>query len=270
MKVAVTGATGFVGRELMRQLGEARPVRRGEPLTEAFAGAEAVVHLVGIIHERGTDTFQHVHVELTRAVLDAAKAAGVRRYVHMSALGTRPGARSRYHQTKWAAEELVRQSGLAWTIIRPSVIYGPEDKSVIVLMKTVRRLPFAVVLGDGNGKIQPISVQNVARAVVSALSNDAAIGKTYDLCGPSAFTWNELYDKLAAALGLRRPKLHLPLGVARVMAAVMEPVLPQPPFTRDQLLMIGEDNIGDPRPSERDLSVIPEVFEVGLARYLAR
>jgi len=268
MKVAVTGATGFVGRELMRQLSGARPVGRGESLTEAFAGAEAVVHLVGIIHECGPNTFQHVHVELTRAVLEAAKAAGVRRYLHMSALGTRPGARSRYHQTKWAAEELVRQSGLAWTIVRPSVIYGAEDQSVNVLMRTLRRLPFAVVLGDGTGKIQPISVENVARAVVSALTNDAAIGKTYDLCGPVAFTWNELYDKLTARLGLRRPKLHLPLGVARAMAALMEQVLPQPPFTRDQLLMVSEDNIGDPLPSQRDLSVIPEDFEAGLMRNL--
>jgi len=250
----------------MRQLSGARPVGRGESLTEAFAGAEAVVHLVGIIHECGPNTFQHVHVELTRAVLEAAKAAGVRRYLHMSALGTRPGARSRYHQTKWAAEELVRQSGLAWTIVRPSVIYGPEDKSVNVLMKTLRRLPFAVVLGDGNGRIQPISVQNVARAAVSALANDAAIGKTYDLCGPSAFTWNELYDKLQLLLRLRRVRLHLPLGVARPMAAMMERVLPQPPFTRDQLLMISEDNVGDPLPAQRDLSVTAEDFEDGMTR----
>ncbi|MBM3858508.1 MAG: complex I NDUFA9 subunit family protein [Verrucomicrobia bacterium] len=270
MKVAVTGATGFVGRELMRQLGDARPVKRDEPLAEAFAGADAVVHLVGIIHERGANTFERAHVELTRAVLESATAAGVRRYLHMSALGTRPDGRSHYHRTKWAAEELVRQSGLAWTILRPSVIYGPEDKSVNVLAAMLRRLPVATVLGDGNGKIQPISVENVARAFVAALGNGATAGRTYDLCGPAAFTWNELYDKLASALGLRRPKLHLPLGIARAMAAVMEQVLHQPPFTRDQLLMVGEDNVGDPQPSERDLSVIPEVFEDGLARYLTR
>jgi NADH dehydrogenase len=269
MNVAVTGASGFVGRELMRQLSGVRAVKRNESLVEAFAGADAVVHLVGIIHERGTNTFQHVHVELTHAVLEAAKATGVRRYLHMSALGTRPGARSQYHRTKWAAEELVRQSGLAWTIFRPSVIYGQEDKSVNVLATTLRRLPFAVVLGDGTGKIQPISVENVARAVVSALANDASIGKTYDLCGPVAFTWNDLYDKLTAMLGLRRPKLHLPLGVAGAMAAVMEFVLPQPPFTRDQLLMVSEDNAGDPLPAQRDLSVTAGSFEEGLARQQA-
>ncbi len=266
MKVAVTGAAGFVGRELMKQLREARSVGRGERLTEAFAGADAVVHLAGIIHECGANTFQRAHVEMTRAVIEAAKAAGVRRYLHMSALGTWSGARSRYHQTKWAAEELVRQSGLAWTIFRPSIIYGPEDKSVNVLVKTLRRLPFAVVLGDGTGKIQPVSVSNVARAFASALTNDATIGKAYDLCGPAAFTWNELYDKLSAMHGLRRPKLHLPLGVARLLAAVMEQVLTQPPFNRDQLLMVSEDNVGDPLPAEWELGVVRESFEAGVSR----
>jgi len=270
MNVAVTGASGFVGTEILRQLPSARPVRRGESLREAFAGAEVVIHLVGIIRERGENTFQHAHVEVTRAVLEAAQAVGVRRYLHMSALGTRPDARSRYHQTKWAAEQLVRESGLAWTIFRPSVIYGPGDQSVHVLMKWLRRLPVAVVLGDGNSKIQPISVENVARAFVTALSNGASIGKTYDLCGPVAFTWNELYDKLAAVQGLRRPKLHLPLGLARAMAALMERVLPQPPFTRDQLLMVAEDNVGDPVPAQQDLSVTSEAFEEGLRRLMLR
>lgn len=270
MKVAVTGATGFVGRELLRQLPEARPVRRGEPLAEAFAGAEAVIHLIGIIRERGENTFEHVHVGLTRAALEAAKAAGVRRFLHMSALGTRPGARSRYHQTKWAAEELVRQSGLAWTIFRASVIYGPEDKSINVLASTLRRLPVAVVLGNGKTKVQPISVQETAAALVSALSRQGAVGRTYELCGTEAFTWDELYDKLAAALGLRRPKLHLPLGVARCLAAVMERLLPNPPFTRDQLLMIAEDNTGDPLPVIREFGIHPQRFDDGLRRYLRR
>ncbi|MCX7886746.1 MAG: complex I NDUFA9 subunit family protein [Verrucomicrobiae bacterium] len=270
MKVAVTGATGFVGRELMRRLPEARAVRRGESFAEAFAGAAAVIHLIGIIRERGSDNFEHVHVGLTRMALEAAKAAGVGRFLHMSALGTRAGARSRYHQTKWAGEELVRQSGLAWTIFRASVIYGPEDKSVNVLAKTLRMLPVAVVLGSGKTRIQPISVEDVAAALVSALNCEAAIGCTYDLCGPEAFTWDELYDKLAAVMGLRRPKLHLPLALARPIAAVMEWVLPAPPFTRDQLLMIAEDNVGDPRPMICQLGVRPDRLDEKVREYLAR
>ena len=131
-----------------------------------------------------------VNVEGTVNVLEAAKKAGVKRYLHMSALGTRPNARSRYHQTKWAAEEAVRKSGLAWTIFRPSMIYGPHDISINVLAKLLRRSPFVPIFGKGTARIQPISIENVAKCFVAAIKNDETIGKTYDLAGPEAFTWN--------------------------------------------------------------------------------
>jgi NADH dehydrogenase len=295
--VAVTGATGFVGTEVVRQARAAgfrvraivRDSKRARTwveqedvelvcgdvlaatsLADAFAGVSAIVHLVGIVVEHGRNTFEHVHIDATRHVVDAAKRAGARRYVHLSALGTRADARSRYHQTKWAAEEYVRQSGLAWTIFRPSVIYGPGDKAINVLAKVMRRLPFVPVLGDGNAKVQPVSVAAVAQAVVGALKKDASVGKTYDLCGPASFTWNELYDKLLAFYGLRKPKWHLPLSMARLQAAVLEKLLPNPPFTRDQLRMITEDNAGDPQPAVRDFCLELETFEQGITRYLVR
>ena len=296
-QIVVTGATGFVGHEVVKQARmEGYPVRAivrdpkpaerwaeqngvelfhgnviyAPSLEGAFSGAKCVIHLVGIIHERKENTFERVHVEATRNVLDAAMKAGVKRYLHMSALGTRAGGRSRYHQTKWAAEELVRKSSLAWTIFRPSLIYGPGDISINVLAKMVRRAPFVPVLGHGNSKIQPVSVENVANCFVAAIRNDQAAGKTYDLCGPVAFTWNELYDKLLAFYGLRKPKLHLPLPVARLQAAVFEKLLRNPPFNRDQLIMTEEDNAGDPKPAEQDFWLKQESFEQGLARYLER
>lgn len=293
--IVITGATGFVGEEIARQVHEAgypiraivRDPQQARWLTErygaelfhgnvlyppsiegAMRGANCVIHLVGIIHEQNENTFERAHTRATQYVVDEAKKSGVKRYVHMSALGVRENARSRYHQTKWAAEEYVRKSGLAWTIFRPSFIYGPKDKAINTLAKLVRRLPFVPVLGNGNTKIQPISVGNVAKAFVASVRNDASIGKAYDLCGPEAFTWNELYDKLQKILGTRKPKLHLPLPIARVQAALFEKILPTPPFTRDQLLMLQEDNVGDPKPAERDFLLQQENFEEGVARYL--
>jgi NADH dehydrogenase len=164
----------------------------------------------------------------------------------------------------------VRKSGLAWTIFRPSFIYGPKDKAINTLAKLVQRLPFVPVLGSGNTKIQPISVANVARAFVGAIRNDESISHVYDLCGPEAFTWNELYDKLQRILGTRKPKWHLPLPIARVQAALFEKILPNPPFTCDQLLMVQEDNTGDPKSAERDFLLEQESFDDGVARYLKR
>jgi len=295
--IIITGATGFVGEEIVKQVrATGHPVRaivrdpeRASWLAErygaelfhgnvlyapsiegAMQGAKCVIHLVGIIREWKENTFERAHVQATKCVIDEAKKSGVKRFLHMSALGTRESARSRYHQTKWAAEDCVRKSGLAWTIFRPSFIYGPQDKSINVLAKLVRRLPFVPVLGGGNTRIQPISVENVARAFVGAIRNDESITKVYDLCGSEAFTWNQLYNKLQLILGTRKPKIHLPLPVARVQAALFEKILPNPPFTRDQLLMLQEDNIGDPKPAERDFILEQERFEDGVARYLKR
>jgi uncharacterized protein YbjT (DUF2867 family) len=293
--IVITGATGFVGEEIVKQARAAgHPVRaivrepqrarwladrygvelfHGNVLSAAsiegaMRGANCVIHLVGIIREWKESTFERAHTEATKHVVDEARKSDVKRFLHMSALGTRANARSRYHQTKWAAEEYVRKSWLAWTIFRPSVIYGPKDKSVNTLLTVMRRLPFVPVLGSGNTRIQPVSVATVAEAFVAAIRNDSTIGKTYDLCGPEAFTWNELYDKLQSRIGSRKPKLHLPLPVARLQAAVFELVLPNPPFTRDQLRMLEEDNVGDPEAAERDFLLKQERFEEGVARYL--
>jgi uncharacterized protein YbjT (DUF2867 family) len=293
--IVITGGTGFVGEEIVKQLrNDGFPVRaivREPPSAQwmrdrygvelfhgnvlyapsiegAMKNANCVIHLVGIIREYRENTFERAHTQATKHVVDEAKRAGVKRYLHMSALGTRDNARSRYHQTKWAAEEYVRKSGLAWTIFRPSVIYGPKDKSVNTLMKVIRRLPFVPVLGPGTTKIQPISVQNVAKAFVAAIHNDLSIGKTYDLCGLEAFTWNELYDRLQLLLGSRKPKIHLPLPLARLQAALLERLLTNPPFTRDQLLMLEEDNVGNPEPATLDFVLAQGKFEEDAARYL--
>ena len=295
--VFVTGATGFVGHALLHRLCAAGHivrclVRRGsEPdlrgfgaiariegdiltrrgLEEGMAGCDAVIHLVGIIREQraANVTFERVHVEGTRNVLDAAKATGIQRYLHMSALGTRRGAASRYHQTKWAAEEAVRGSGLAWTIFRPSIIYGRGDGFVTMLASMVRRLPAAPVIGSGRQRLQPIPVDQVAAGFTGALDLPATIKQIYEVGGPQAVTLLELLDLIGQALGHRRVrKLHVPLGVMSPLTRVLHP-LPGFPVTPDQLLMLGEDSVCDPTPFFEMFQLEPVPLATGLERMLA-
>ena len=299
MRVLVTGASGFVGRAVCEALvGEGHSVRRmargrrgGSPtgpgtddvqgsvlcpddLRKAMTGCDAVIHLVGIIGEVGDQTFERVHHQGTLRVIEAARACGVTRLVHMSALGTRPGAVSRYHRTKWSAEEAVRGSGLAWTVFRPSVIYGPGDGFVNLFERMSRVSPVLPVIGRGTALLQPVSVASVARAFARAVGSEAAIGKTYDLCGPDRLSLPEILQAILRVTGRRRGILRIPRALAWCGAAVMEQVFPRllkspAPLGRDQILMLDEDNIGDPSESERDFGIRPVPFAEGLRSFLA-
>ena len=152
---------------------------------------DAVIHLVGIISEAGDQTFENVHTRGTQNLVHAARRAGVKRLLHMSALGTRPNAVARYHQSKWAAEEIVRESGLEWTIFRPSIIYGPDDGFVNLFAKISRFSPLVPIVGNGQTKFEPVPVEAVAHAFVKGLTEPKAIGSAFDLCGPSTLTLNE-------------------------------------------------------------------------------
>jgi NADH dehydrogenase len=298
LRVFVTGATGFVGHALLQRLcasGHAVRclVRRGsetalrgqgaieriegdvlmrEGLEEGMAGCDAVIHLVGIIREQpGTGvTFERVHVEGTLQVLQAATAVGIRRYLHMSALGARPGAASSYHRTKWTAEEAVRSSGLEWTIFRPSIIYGRGDGFVTMLASMVRRMPAVPVIGSGRQRLQPIPVEQVAAGFAGALELPATIKQTYAVGGPEPVTMIELLDLIGRALGRRRVrKLHVPVGVVSPFVRLLHS-LPGFPITPDQLVMLGEDSVCDHRPFFETFTLDPVPLAVGLERMLAK
>lgn len=296
MLIFLTGGTGFVGRAVARAVRArghrlrclVRPgsegrfagdpgvepvpgdVTRPEGWAASVRGADAVIHLVGIIREvprRGV-TFERLHAEATAHAVEAARRAGVGRYLQMSALGVRPGARARYHQTKWRGEEAVRGSGLGWTIFRPSVIFGPGDGFVSLLARLVRFFPVVPVVGDGRNRLQPVAVEHVAEGFARALEAPAAVGQTYEVGGPRAYTFDELLDLVGLALGRRRvPKLHHPLGLMAPLVRLLEPI-PAFPLTSDQLLMLQEDNTCDPGPFYRAFGLEPLDFLDGIRRYL--
>jgi len=295
-RIFVAGGTGFVGRNVVRAL-LARGflvrclVRPGseaalkgfesidrvpgdalEPgaLVSCAAGCAAVVNLIGIIRERPSRgvTFERIHVQATLNLLAVAKEAGVKRFVQMSALGTRPDAASAYHRTKWKAEEAIRHSDTDWTIFRPSIIFGPGDEFVSTLAGMIRRSPVVPVLGDGQYRLQPIAVEQVAEGFAQALRERQSIARTYDVGGPDAYRFVELLDAIGAALGRPRVrKLPVPLGPVKLATRALE-WLPLYPITSDQIAMLQAESLGDPSLFFHDLHITPEPLAPGLARML--
>jgi len=294
MRIFLAGGTGFVGSHLRRELvSRGHTVRllvhrrSGTPepgiepvegdagvpssLAAAARGCDATINLIGIIREvprRGT-TFERLHVEATRNLLNASREAGIRRYLQMSALGTGPNASTGYFQTKYRAEEEVRASGLDWTIFRPSVVFGPKDEFVNMLAGMIKALPAMPVIGDGSYQLQPIAADDVARCFAGALELPETIGATYALCGPDRMSYNELLDCIARALGMRGVfKVRNPLGLMRLVVPVLQR-LPLFPLTSDQLEMLVQGSTCDGSWSDT-FGFTPQGFEKGIRSYLKR
>jgi NADH dehydrogenase len=238
-------------------------------VARAVAGADLVVNLVGILHERRRDDFTRIHTKGAGLVAQLAAAAGVERLVHVSAIGADPASPSSYGRSKAEGEAAVRAAYPQATILRPSIVFGPEDQFFNRFAGMARMLPFMPVV-SGATRLQPVYVGDVADAVVAAAGHADAPGRTYELCGPRAVSFRELLHYILEVTGHRRPLVDMPAGLVRLQARLSE-FLPNPPLTRDQLLMLQRDNVctGE-APGLPALGISPKAMEAVVPGYLLR
>lgn len=280
--VLVAGATGYLGRRLVpRLLARGRPVRalvrggaaraaslphlRGCEIADgdlgdaascrrAAEGVETVVHLVGILRETGRATFESVHVGGTVALVQAARHAGASRFLYVSALGARPDAPGPYFRTKAEAERIVRDSGLTWLVLRPSIVFA-RDGEFYAILDRLTRFGIVPVLGAGKAPMSPVRADDLAAIEANALDRPEAWNRAWDVCGPEAMPFTTLLRRVARGRGRPALLVHVPLALARPAVALAARLLPAPPITPDQLAMLEEGSACDAGPVARAFGV---------------
>ena len=286
--VLVTGAAGFVGAHVCRHLTErgARvrglvrsPAKAAERLAtmpvevhvgdvrdatvmqRATHGCNAVVHLAAIAIERRGQTYEAVNTRGTESVLAAMQATGVRRLIHMSQNGAASSLPYRFLRSKGLAEEAVRASGTEWTILRPSVIFGPEDEFVNVLARLVRLSPFVYpVPGGGTARFQPIAVDDVAEVVATTLAERGTVRQAYALGGPAQLTLRQMVERILVAMDAKRILIPLPTALLRPVVALVQRVLPNPPVTTELLDLLKIDNVVAGNALRDAFGIVPTPF----------
>jgi uncharacterized protein YbjT (DUF2867 family) len=289
--ILITGATGYIGKHLVARLvaqGE-RPrclVRNTEKaaamfprgkvelvqgdttslasLGTAMQGIETLVHAAFITadHKQSTGNhYEETNVQGTANVVKTAKNTGVKRIVEISGLGTKPDRPGSYMQGRYLAEQMVRESGLDWTIIQPSVLFGKDAPFIKGLTDLIRSAPVVPLLGGGKIMFQPIYVEDVVTVIVKTLEDPAhSVNKTFTIGGPAYYSFTQIIDELLKTMHTSRIKAPAPMPVVGVGAAVMEAVLPKPPLTKAAMALFSFDNITDLHSVERDFGFIPMSF----------
>jgi NADH dehydrogenase len=273
--ILLTGGTGYVGSYLLAALRRRdEPVRvlvrdpathqdlvrgnvelaRGDvtdprSLSEAMQGVSTVIHLVAIIREGpGGMTFERVNYGGTVNVVEAAKAVGVTRILHQSTLAARPDPTLPHYDTKYRAEQYVKEIGLRYAVLRPSVIFGEGDQFVNTLADLVRKpllilpAPFLPVVGNGSAPFSPVWVGDFVDAALGALDDPARDGQVYEIGGPRTMTYEQMIDEIMDVVGIKRRKLHVPFALMRALALVMDKVMRNPPVATEELTMLRLDN----------------------------
>jgi len=299
MLVTVFGGGGFIGRHIVQRLAAAghsiriagRDTERAARLctmggvgqitpvaasitdeassARAVAGADIVINLVGILFESRAGDFQRIQAEGAGRVARLAAAAGAKHFLHLSAIGADAGSPSLYAQTKAAGEAAVLAAFPSAIILRPSVVFGPDDQFFNRFAGLATMLPFMPVV-SGETRFQPVYVGDVADAAMAALADPAAAGKVFELGGPRVMSMRQVLRYILDVTGRRRPMIALPEGFVRLQARLGE-LLPTPPLTRDQLILLGKDNVVSPNAlGFQALGIEPKAVEAIVPAYLAR
>ena len=303
--VTVFGGSGFVGRNTVRALakagyrirvavrfpldaiylppmgtvGQIQLVKCNatdpEQVAEALRGASAAVNLTGLLSQRGAQSFNAVHVEGAETVAKAVASAGIRTLVHMSAIGADPEAKSKYASTKGEGEARVRAAFPDAVILRPSIVFGAEDKFFNKFASLARFLPALPLIGGGHTKFQPVFVGDVAAAVLRCVEDTSTRGKTYELGGPNVLTFKEVMQIILRETGRKRLLVPLPFFLVSLKAYVLQipaMILPiDPILTADQVTMLRSDNVvGEGALTLTDLGIVPDAVEAVVPSYLWR
>ena len=299
-RTAVLGGSGFIGRYVVKRLaarGDVVPVGcrnaeeakflrpmgevgQVEPINLAIddasllpaflAGNDGLVNCVGILRESGSQTFERVHHTGPAMLARLARDAGVERFVHISAIGADSRSSSAYARTKAAGEQAVRDAFPTVTILRPSVVFGPEDQFFNRFATIATISPVMPLIGGGETRFQPVYVGDVADAVIKCLEDPATAGRTYELGGPRTYTFRELLELMLREIRRRRRFIDLPFGLAELQARLMA-ILPNPPLTPDQVQLLKRDNVASPGAlGLSSLGITPTPVEAILPTYLDR
>ena len=299
LTAVVFGGGGFIGRHLVRRLGKSGAVVRvpsrhvsrlgylrmagvvgqivpeivgtfdEQELAAALQGADVVINLIGTLAENRANSFDRIHAEVPGRIAAAAAAAGVKQLIHVSALGADAHGTAAYARSKAAGEAAVNAAFPGATIVRPSIVFGPEDKFFNRFASMALISPVLPLIGGGLTKFQPVYVGDVADGIMAILSADSA-GKTYEFGGPAAYSFRELMEVLLAEIGIKRLLVPIPWALARFQAGFAE-FLPGPPLTRDQVELLKYDNVlSGSAPGLADLGIQPAAPELILPTFMDR
>lgn len=286
--ILVTGASGYVGNNLVRRLvKQGKPVRamvgnvekgkvrlsdveseivqgdvtRPETLSKAMQGVDTVVHLVAIAIEKGSRKYETINTQGTINVVDAAKAAGVKRFINMSQNGASPDIPYRFLRSKGIAQAYVAKSGLDWTAVKPSVIWGPQDEFANVQARLIKLTPIVFpIVGDGKATFQPVYVGDVVEAIARCIDDPSTVGQEYEVGGPEVLTYEEIVRRVLKALGTSRVLVKVPVPLLRPVVAIMQAVLPVPPATTTLLDLLALANVVANNALVSKFNITPKAF----------